>query len=77
MKISTLKTHQQTPRSEAIELVFDYFANMVNPKTDPIDFKRFMIIAIHQAQRYAMLVDNFDLLNELNSMEARWYRGEL
>jgi hypothetical protein len=50
---------------------------LVDASTDPLDYNRFTIIAIHQSQNYAVLINDFDLLHELNSMEARWFRGEI
>jgi len=77
MRTSTLKTDPQTPRSKAIDTVFEHLCMLVDASTDPLDYNRFTIIAIHQSQNYAVLINDFDLLHEINSMEARWFRGEI
>jgi hypothetical protein len=76
MKTSILN-QSQNARSKAAELVFDYYCMMVDSKTYPLDYDRHMIVAIHQAENHAKLIDDLQLLTEIQILEARWFRGEL
>lgn len=67
----------ENARSRAAEVVFDYFCMLVDKHTDPIDMNRHMIVAIHQAQNYAELIEDFELLTQCQLMERRWFKGEL
>jgi hypothetical protein len=76
MKTSILN-QSQNARFRAIELVFEYYCMIVDANTDPIDEKRLTIVAIHQAENHAKLIDDLELLTEIQILEARWFRGEL
>ena len=76
MKTLTLKANPKMYHFDAIDIVFDYFCMMVDNKTDPMDYHRHMITAIHQAENYCELVRT-DLLTDIRQMEVDWYYGKL
>jgi hypothetical protein len=70
-------TEEQMHHSRACEVVFDYFCMLVDRHTDPLDMNRHTIVAIHQAQNYAELIEDFELLTQCQLMEKSWFKGEL
>jgi hypothetical protein len=70
-------TEEKMHPSRAYEAVFDYFCMLVDRHTDPLDMDRHTIVAIHQAQNYAELIQDFELLTQCQLMEQRWFKGEL
>lgn len=59
--------------NKAVDTAFDFLCMLVNQYTDVLDFKRHTIVAIHQTQNYAELIDDHEMLEDAYKLERQWY----
>lgn len=59
--------------NKAVDTAFDFLCMLVDKNTDVLDYKRHTIVAIHQTQNYAELIEDNEMLEDAYKLERKWY----